>query len=230
MPLFSGKSDLITGKQAQQGHRFVLNIKGVDAAIISKVNSPSYKVTPQSYTMLDYKFNYPTMPEWNNEISFDIIQIIDEELVTSTIGYFMSKFYNSAYFASPMGVGTGERDLILPNSLYNVRSKISEFFNNGLDTGYSRTADEGTILEFSKQKLVAALGTVQILLLDEQGKTFESWRLNGAFISSISPSDLSYEDEKLSRVTVKISYDWADYGFRGVYAEEDVVSRIGGIF
>lgn len=226
MPLFTGKSSLVSGKQAQQGYRFLLNIKGIDAALIGKVTSPSYKTTTKTFQMLEYKFNYPGMPEWNNEVTFDILQIIDEELITSTIGLFMSKLYNQAYYASPMGVGTGDRDMFIPNSLYNKRSEISDFVNNGPKKGYMRNPTEGTVLDYSKQKLTTALGMVQIKLLDEQGKTFESWRLNQAFIKDVTPGDLSYDTETLSKVTVKLSYDWADYGFRGVYAEEDVVSRI----
>ena len=65
-------------------------------------------------------------------------------------------------------------------------------------------------------------------LLDENGDIFESWRLNGAFITSVESSNLTYADEKLATVKVELSYDWADYGFRGVYAEQDSVSRILG--
>jgi len=229
MPLFFDKSSLVNGKQAQQSHRFILNIKGVDAAIIREVTVPKYKVTTESYELLEYKFNYPKKVEWQGPVSFDVIQILDDEAVVSTLGYFMSKLYSSAYYASPMGIGTGERDLVLPNSLYNIRDKISSFINNGPNTGYVRTSNEGTVLDLSKQKLTAALGKVEIKVLDEQGKVFESWRLNQAFITGITPTDLTYDGEKLSTIKVELNYDWASYGFRGVYAEEDSVLRILGI-
>lgn len=229
MPLFANKSSLITGKQIQQSFRFILNIKGIDAALIQDVTSPSYKTEIQTVQMMEYKFAYPGKVEWNNEISFNIIQMIDEDLITSTLGYFMQKLYNSSYYASPMGIGTGDRDPFLPNELYNARSKFSDFINNGNNTGYTRTANEGTVLDYSKQKLTSALGRIEIKLLDEEGKTYESWRLNNAFISAITPDSLSYNNETISKINVKLSYDWADYGFRGVYAEEDVVSRIFGI-
>ena len=91
MPLFLNKDTLVTGKQAQQSYRFILNIKGIDAAMIGRVSSPSYKATKQTFQMLEYKFHYPGMVDWDNEITFDILQIIDEDLVVSTLGYFMSK-------------------------------------------------------------------------------------------------------------------------------------------
>ena len=228
MPLFSDRSSLLNGKQAQQNYRFILRVKGVDAALIQNVTTPKYKVSTTSYNLMEYKFNYPTKVEWQGPITFDVLQILDSDLLTSTLGYFMSKVYDSGYYASPMGIGEGKRDLILPNSVYNARSKISTFVNNGPNVGYVRNSSEGTVLDFSKQKLSAALGTIEIKTLDEEGVVFESWRLNGSFITAVTPTDLSYSNETLSTVKVEVSYDWADYGFRGVYAEEDSVSRILG--
>lgn len=230
MPLFSNRSSLISGKQVQQTYRFILRIKGIDAALIQDVTAPSYTVGTDTVNMLEYKFKYPTKLEWNGEVTFNIIQMIDTDLITSTLGFFMQKVYNSSYYASPMGVGTGDRDLLLPNELYNVRSKISDTLNVGLKSGYKRTANEGTVLDVSKQKLTSALGRVEIRSLDEEGKTYESWRLNNAFITSVQPDNFSYTNEGIAKISVKVSYDWADYGFRGVYAEEDVVSRVFGIF
>ena len=229
MPLFSNKSSLVTGKQVQQTYRFVLNIKGIDAALIQDVTAPSYTVGTETVNMLEYKFKYPTKLEWNGEVTLNIIQILDSDLITSTIGFFMQKVYNSSYYASPMGIGTGDRDVLLPNELYNARSKFSDFVNTGRNTGYTRNSNEGTVLDMSKQKLTAALGRFEIKTLDEEGKVYESWKLNNPFIISFQPDNLTYLIENISKISVKVSYDWADYGFRGVYAEEDVVSRIFGV-
>lgn len=230
MPLFSNKSSLTNGKQAQQVYRFLLRIKGIDAALIQDVTAPSFSIGTETVSMLEYKFKYPTKLDWNGEVTFNIIQIIDDDLITSTLGYFMQKIYNSSYYASPMGIGTGDRDLVLPNILFTAREKISNFANNGPNNGYSRRPSEGTVLDLSKQKLSYSLGTVEIRSLDTEGKTYESWKLNNAFITSVTPDNFSYGSETISKISVKVSYDWASYGFRGVYAEEDAVSRILGVF
>ena len=141
----------------------------------------------------------------------------------------MNKLYNPAYYASPMGIGAGERDIVPISKVYEYRDKTAAFLNNGPNTGYARTAGEGTVLDLSKQKLTAALGTIQINTLDTDGNIFDSWRLNGGFISAITPVDLTYESEKLSTVKVEVTYDYASYGFRGVFAEEDAVTRITSI-
>lgn len=226
MPLFSNKSSLVSGKQAQQVYRFVLRVKGIDAALIQSVTTPKYKISTTDYQMLEYKFKYPTTAEWTGPITFDVLQILDEDLITSTLGFFMSKLYNSDYYASPMGLGTGEKDVFLPNALYKARDSISTFVNNGPNNGYARKSGEGSVLDLSKQKLTNALGNVEIITLDEEGNKFDCWRLNGAFITGITPVDLTYNSETLSTVKVELSYDWASYGFRGVYAEEGSIMRI----
>lgn len=228
MPLFFDKSSLITGKQAQQSYRFVLNVRGIDVAIIRSVISPKYKVEVTKYQILDHEVSYPNKPKWD-PVSFEILQIVDKDIFTTTIGFFMSKLYDSAYYASPMGIGTGQRDAILPNSLFTLKDEIVSAFNYGINTGYVRGTNEGTVLDFSKQKLTSALGIVIIKSLDEDGKEYDSWKLQGAFITGITPSDFTYESEKVSTVKVDLTYDWAEYGFRGVYAEQDSVQRILGI-
>jgi len=225
MPLFFEKSYLTTGKQLQQNYRFILRLKGIDAALIQDVSTPSYTIDTKEYEMLEYTFKYPGKLKWEGKIDFTIVEPLDEETLTSTLGLFMSKIYNSAFYASPMGVGSGQRDIAVPNSLYNARDVASNFLNNGVNAGYSRRSDEGSVLELSKQKLSAQLGNVQISTLDAEGNIYDAWRLNGAFITGIAPTELTYESEKISTIKVSLSYDWASYGFRGVFAEEDSVLR-----
>lgn len=224
---FLDKSSLITGKQAQQSYRFILRVKGIDAALIQSVTAPKYKMTTTKFTMLGYDFNYPGKVEWQGPITFDIIQILDDTILTSTLGYFMSKLYNSGYYASPMGIGAGEKDIVGGlQEVYNFRDKAALFLNNGPNIGYLRKSGEGTVLDLSKQKLTAALGIVEIVTLNTDGSIYDAWRLNGTFITGISPTDLTYMDEKISTIKVELSYDWASYGFRGVFAEEDALTRI----
>ena len=45
--------------------------------------------------------------------------------------------------------------------------------------------------------------------LDADGKWMEKWTLKNAFIMSLDNTDLSYEDETLSEITILIAYDEA---------------------
>lgn len=229
MPLFPNKSSLVSGKQLQQQHRFLLRIRGLDVAFITKVDAPSYTTKTLPYTMLDYTFNYPTFPVWKSPINFEIIQVLDREQLFSSLGMFMRKLYDSDFYVSPTDISTGGRNPLIPNALYNVRDEISMFILNNPNVGYLRKAGEGAVLDYSKQKLNAAIGNVEIHTLDEEGHIHDCWRLNNAMITSVKPSSLTYNDEKVSTLGIELTYDWADYGFKGVYGERDLLSLIIGI-
>jgi hypothetical protein len=73
----------------------------------------------------------------------------------------------------------------------------------------------------NKAKAVAALGTFQIIQLDAEGRAVETWTLHNAFFTAVQFSELSYEAEDLSDITLTVMYDWAmldlgnsDYAFK----------------
>ena len=61
----------------------------------------------------------------------------------------------------------------------------------------------------SKKGAVAALGSVIIRVLDEEGQDVEKWTLNNPFIKSVSYSDLAYDNEDLRTIDITFKYDWA---------------------
>jgi len=230
--VFTGRSFLTSGKQAQQNYRFVLRIAGVDAALIQDVTAPSYTVETETVSILDYKFKYPTTAKWNGEVTFNIIQVIDNNLlqVATTLSFFMQKLNNPRYYVNPMTIReSGDVSLALPNDFYNAKDTITNFTENGLSKGYVKKSDEGTVLDFSKQKLTNALRRIEIRTLNEDGQIYESWRLNNAFITSVTPDNFNYSSETISKISVKVSYDWASYGFKGVYTDDSVSDKILGL-
>ena len=66
---------------------------------------------------------------------------------------------------------------------------------------------------FTKSSMNQALGgsalTVRIEQLDGTGAAIETWDLNQAFIKDVKFSELSYDSEDLSEITLEIRYDWA---------------------
>ena len=61
----------------------------------------------------------------------------------------------------------------------------------------------------SKKGAVAALGSVIIRILDENGDDVEKWTLANPFIKSVSYSDLAYDNEDLRTIDITFKYDWA---------------------
>lgn len=68
-------------------------------------------------------------------------------------------------------------------------------------------AKESTI---SKNKAIQALSNFEIMQVDSEGKSIETWTLKGAWIKSFKFGDLSYDSEELINISLGIRYDWAE--------------------
>tara|TARA_R110002110_G_scaffold19865_5_gene81380 strand:- start:57 stop:623 length:567 start_codon:yes stop_codon:yes gene_type:complete len=71
-------------------------------------------------------------------------------------------------------------------------------------------AAKTTPLTISKSKAVAALGTVNISILDPNGVQVEGWVLKNAWIKSAKYGDLDYSNDDLRTIELSIRYDWAE--------------------
>jgi hypothetical protein len=77
--------------------------------------------------------------------------------------------------------------------------------------------DDNQFSSMSKAGATQALGPsadsndVQIFMIDEGGNELEQWTLKHAWIKTVEFSELSYEDDGMSTVTVTFRYDWAQF-------------------
>ena len=126
---------------------------------------------------------------------------------TLTIGSSPHKFLNHT-FKYPGGVTWNDVsatlvDPVSPDASANLSRIIRE-------SGYRPPVDVNDTTTISKKNAVAALGTVVITQIDSEGRAVEIWTLNNAWISDVSyGSDLSYDAEDLTDLTIKFTYDWA---------------------
>ena len=81
--------------------------------------------------------------------------------------------------------------------------------------------DPENLKDMSKSSLMASLGDVKIDIIDPDGDVYEQWRLYGAFVKSISFSELNYTGANLLGSTMAISYDWATL----TYTNDNNVSK-----
>lgn len=83
----------------------------------------------------------------------------------------------------------------------------------------------------TKQNAVNSLGQLTIKQIGlNLGEVVEEWRLKNAWVSDVSTGDLSYANEEMVKITVKIVYDWAEHhakdGEASVYrAPSDLASQ-----
>jgi len=82
------------------------------------------------------------------------------------------------------------------------------------NTGYKIPGDPAKPEAFSsisKASATTNLGTVQIDVLDAEGRQLHMWELNNPFVMEITPSKLDYASEDLMTIALTLKYDWATY-------------------
>ena len=165
----------------QTPYRFFLQIRGVDVAYIVNVGRPSYTVATQDAKLLNWNFSYPTGITWD-PISFSIRELFEGYTFTSILGLFYGKLVD--YGWDP------------PTELTRVSPVLNE---------QNKTYGK----DLSKSVLKESLGEVKIKSLNDEGEAVETWTLHGAFITSVKPSNLSYEQDGLTNIDVTVKYDFA---------------------
>ena len=71
-------------------------------------------------------------------------------------------------------------------------------------------ASSNSLSTISKARATSALGRVEIKQINADGKPIETWTLWNAFVEEVDfGGTLSYGDEKLTEIGLKIKYDWA---------------------
>ena len=83
----------------------------------------------------------------------------------------------------------------LTNTAYDPPNNISPFSD---------------LKDLSKYDLKRSLGSVKIKMLNPDGDLYEEWLLREPFIESVTPSGLTYANDSLLGIKVKIRYDWAE--------------------
>ena len=93
-----------------------------------------------------------------------------------------------------------------PNDLRG-QTKSFKFYEYLKDSGYSFSGKDG----ISK---VAATTEFLIQQLDADGNAIESWKLINPWIKNVEFTELSYDSDDISEITLTIAYDLAELTYR----------------
>lgn len=76
-------------------------------------------------------------------------------------------------------------------------------------SGYQLPKQEIDRATIGKIKADAAIGKVDIIQVDADGNTLETWTLHRPFFTEIKYGDLDYSNEEIVEISCTIKYDWA---------------------
>ena len=153
----------------------------MDVAFITEVGRPSYTIATEDAKILNWSFSYPTAITWE-PISFTVVEVFEGYNLQTILGLFYKKL-------TDYGWNT-------PN--FDSRS-----------VAIGESVGRGVSKDLSKLSLKESLGPIIIDSLDSDGDWVERWTLEGAFITSVKPSQLNYQQDTLTTIGVTVKYDYA---------------------
>ena len=187
MPFFSNAGP--GGFEPKRKFRFLVSFTGIQNIefMATKVNKPSYDMTPKEHQILNHVFKFPGIIKWSD------VQVSFVDAVDPNIG---SRFYNAllnAGYIQPTrfnNTATGITKVQAKSALGDV--VIKQLNGGGVDVPAG--VDTGTFL-----------GNILDVSYVEQ------WTLKNAFIKGVKFGDLDYSSEDLVGIDIDVVYDYAEY-------------------
>ena len=150
-----------------------------------------------------------------------------------------SRLLNDSYFTTPSGIRDPKNPIINASAGSGVTGigPTQGFIGGavGLAGGLTQVTSTNTRFNLSKKELTDAVSRktrkhVSIHTLDSDGKKYDSIRLVGAMITSVSPTALKYSSGDLNKIEITLTFDYADYGREGVYNYGGLINKFQSNF
>lgn len=146
---------------------------------VASVQKPSFQIQQKKYRYLNTELNYPGLITWNN-IDITFIDTADNMVSGFLVGALKLRDFDLEDKTLPLYQNALEKDRLVIDSII-----IHQLSSEGY---YSKLGKEDPM---------------------DDSDSIETWTLQQAWINKISYSDLSTENEELSKITLSLSYDWA---------------------
>lgn len=204
-----GKEHLVSSTQAALSDRFILEMEGIDIALVESVTRPGYKIETEAFQLMDYKFNFPKRVEFDNTVQIVIIEMLEPDISFTQMENVISRIMNNFFYTTPSGFRDPKNPFIgQPKSVSGL----------GLINQSSTTHRLNVSKEALSKSLPMGTGSpVVIHTIDADGNKYESIRLNGAMITGVSFSGLKYNSSEINKITLTLTFDYVDYGRKGNY-------------
>ena len=123
-------------KSAQQSHRFILEVQGLNVAFVKEVKRPSFSIEYQEFDHLGYITKFPKKIKWDN-ISFTVIETYDYRALCTFLVNMIHKAQTTSYryptnIISSQFFNLSKKNLI--NDFGNINIKTIDPDGNVVDT------------------------------------------------------------------------------------------------
>lgn len=179
--------------EPKRQHRWMVHFDGIYAGnmyFATKVARPTIEVSNKEHKYLNHTFNYPGRVTWK-PISLTMV--------------------DTAGGGGDAGDGALSTILnILKTSGYVVPQNMET-------TNQLRTIEKSAAIDILSRNANTDIVVAQpsngitISMISANGVVIEKWNLKNAFITKITPSELSYEDDGIATIDLEITYDYCEF-------------------
>lgn len=188
-----------SGFEPKREFRFKVEIAGIPAFYVKSVTKPKFSIGQGEHKFLNRTFYFPGHVTWEPVTA----TFIDDAqgTVMASLGQVMA-LSNYGDIA-----GQDKQDIFGPDGAKFKTIQKQALTQASKDlTGQRPAASDLSVKEAGAQEIVIR----QLDSTGDEGNVVEQITLYNGWISSITPSDLSYESEDLSSYEIELRYDWAD--------------------
>ena len=180
-----------TAPEVNRQYRWYINFGGTGLNNISfalkKAAKPTMKISEVTHKYLNHFFYYPGRVEWDPiQISFASVKGLEGNLTTAATLY---KILQDSGYQYP-GEYAKDRKTI---------SKVGA-------VGQLTSADADAVGKGG--------ASIELIQIDAEGKTLESWYLFNPFFTEVKFDSLDYSSEDILNVDATIKYDYATLGVK----------------
>ncbi len=165
--------------------RWLLSVDGIPYYTIKKVNRPSYEVAEAEHKFINHTFYFPGRVTYNT-VSFDIVDTASPDAAET-----LKQILFAGGYALPKDENVATQTITKHGGVTALGRVTIELLGGG-----------------GKQGSTAGGGIVSPE--NDEGAILEYWTLHNAWIKKIEFSELDYEGDDLSTITVELRYDYAE--------------------
>ena len=179
--------------------RWLLSVNGIPYYTIKKVNRPTYEVAETEHKFINHTFYFPGRVTYNT-VTFTVVDTASPDAAETL----KQMLYASGY-ALPKDQDVATQS-ITKNAAVSALGRVTiELLGGGGKNAQAPDRTSG----FGASDGIVSNGGAKGGFNDE-GTVLEHWVLHNAWVKKIEFSELDYEGDDLTEITVELRYDYAE--------------------
>ena len=190
--------------------RWLLSVDGIPYYTIKKVNRPTYEIAEAEHKFINHTFYFPGRVTYNT-VSFTIVDTASPDAAET-----MRQMLYASGYALPKDEHVATQTITKHGGVTALGRVTIELLGGGGKDSQSpdRTGGYG-----------AGAGTVGGI--NDEDTILEYWTLHNAWVKKIEFSELDYDGDDLTEITVELRYDYAELNQTAIGANNGTLDTSG---